>query len=347
MKFSDTCTAGTTHIKVLDNEGNLIETLPITIREPRQLKEITLSTSVLTLYKGQFGGVIDITGQDQYGKNLPLCEAKYFDNLNIQMRSATEDIKVVPEINLIKTADKRVQIKVNAISDEVPAGVYRYVFNSQCDKQVITINIVDKSKLVDNFELEKSIEIDLASNNKEVNKQIILSGGLCNNETLKFTVEISNENNTYPIPKIVQDEEGNFLLNLDLSDETVTAGRYQYLIKCEYESKEVSKEIKRTIIVQVKGEKPLETQITEEAIVVSQEPGVLLLAEGHGEVKADFTVTPEGTKVTLTAFPEQGYKLKEWKVLEGTAEIIDNSFILQNQPVTIQGIFEVIGTQAP
>ena len=94
------------------------------------------------------------------------------------------------------------------------------------------------------------------------------------------------------------------------------------------------------------GKRPLKSQNTEGTLVVSQQPGVSLMAEGEGEVESDFILTSQGMQVTLTAFPAQGYQLKEWKVLEGTAEIIDNRFILQNQPVTIQGVFERINTQA-
>ena len=354
LKFSDTCIAGTTNIKVLDKAGNLIKTLPITIGEAREINTVTLSSGSLTLYKGQFGGTINVTAQDQYGKNISLCEEKYFDKIKIALRKkvVAQDEKAEPKISVIKNENKKVQIKVDMPSDEVATGSYAYALDVPYGKQSFTrrligIYIKDGTSNRTDFHLEGPIEIDLAYEYQEVNQGIALIGELCTNKTLKFTVESKIEGNSCPIPKIIQDEQGRFLLNLDLSGETVKAGDYVYEIKCVYESQGVSKEIKRSIVAKVTGEKPLESQSTKETLVVSQQPGVSLMAEGEGEVKADFIVTPQGTKVTLTAFPAQGYQLKEWKVLEGTAEIIDNSFILQNQSVTIQGVFEVISTQTP
>lgn len=351
LKFSDTCIAGTTNIIVWDKTGNLIKILPITIGGAREIKTVTLSSTSLTLYKGQFGETINITAKDQYGKNISLCEEKYFDKIKLEEKSAPRDAKVKPKISVIKNENKMVQIKVDMPSDEVATGSYVYALDVPCGrtftKQLIIINIKDSTSNQTGFQLKSPIKIDLAYEYQEINQGIALTGELCTNKTLKFTVESKIEGNSCPIPKIIQDEQGRFLLNLDLSGETVKAGDYLYEIKCVYESQGASKEIKRSVVARVTGEKPLESQSTEETLVVSQQPGVSLMAEGEGEVKADFIVTPKGTKVTLTAFPAQGYQLKEWKVLEGTAEIIDNSFILQNQSVTIQGVFEKISTQTP
>ena len=351
LKFSDTCTSRSTHIKVLDNAGNLIKTLPLTIGEPRKLATVTLSSTSLTLYKGQFGGVINIAAQDQYGKSLSLCEAKYFDKIKLEKKVAPQGAKVEPKINLIKSDNKMVQLKVDVPSDEVATGTYVYEFDvldyrGNTTRRYITVTVKDGRSCPTDFQVKSPIVINLAYDYQEVNEGIVLGGELCNNKTLKFTVECRSKVDTYPTPKIIQDERGNFLLNLDVSSETFMIGAYQYEIKCVYESNGVSKEIKHNVNVVVTGKRPLKSQNTEGTLVVSQQPGVSLMAEGEGEVEADFILTSQGMQVTLTAFPAQGYQLKEWKVLEGTAEIIDNRFILQNQPVTIQGVFERINTQA-
>ena len=334
---------GTIYIKVLDAKGNLIEALPVTIKEAPVLTTIGLSSYASTLYKGQFGDVIDVIGKNQYGEDFSLCGAEYFNKIKIEMKNAPQGAKIMPKIELIKTADKRVQIKVDVPSSEVVEGTYQYVFKGLNDKQLdFTLSVKDASKLANNFLLmNSSPEIDLTHDQEEVNEPIILYGELCTNKTLKFSVESTNENSNYPIPKIIQDEQGNYLLNLDLSGEMVTAGNYSYQIKCSYESKGKSILLQQKVVIKVKGEKPSK----EQTIDPSGQPGVSLMAEGHGEVKADLAEIPEGIKVTLMAFPESGYRLKEWKIIEGSAEIVDNSFVLKSGSVTIKGIFERMSTE--
>ena len=336
LDFTDTCTAGTTYIKVLDDKGNLIQSLPITIAEAPKLSTISLSTDQCVLYKGQFGEVIDVTGKDQYGEDFPLYEAEYFDQLKIKMKSAPKNIEVTPKVGLIKTVDRRVQIKIDAPSDKVTEGTYVYEFERASDRKILILVIKDSSKLGTSFQLKhNSIEIDLAQDYEEVNEPIYLCGELCTNKTLKFTTKEMNGYSSHPISKVIQDERGNYLLNLDLRGEMVTAGTYAYLVECSYESKGESKVFKYCISVKVKGEKPL----IEQSIEQSEQPGVSLMAEGHGEVKAEFLEVPEGKKVTLKAFPESGYEFKEWKVVEGSADIVDNSFVVKSGSVTIKGIF--------
>lgn len=338
LDFSDTCTVGTTYIKLLDNKGNLIQALPITISEARELSTISLSTYQSVLYKGQFGEVIDVTGKDQYGEDFPLYEAEYFDQLKIKMKSAPTNTEVTPKVEIIKTADGRVQIKTDVPSDKMAEGTYVYELERASDRRILTLVIKDSSKQETGFKLKhNAIEIDLARDYEEVNEPINLLGELCTNKTLKFTTKEMNGHRTPPISKVIQDEQGNYLLNLDLRGEMVTAGNYAYQVECSYESKGESKVIRQYISVKAKGEKPL----IEWDIEQSEQPGVSLMAEGHGEVKAEFLEVPEGTKVTLKAFPESGYEFKEWKIVEGSAEIVDNSFVIKSGSVTIKGIFEL------
>lgn len=56
--------------------------------------------------------------------------------------------------------------------------------------------------------------------------------------------------------------------------------------------------------------------------------------------KADASSVPGGTLVTLTATPDQGYYLKEWRVLSGTVTIQNNRFIMPDEDVVIQAVFE-------
>ena len=59
-----------------------------------------------------------------------------------------------------------------------------------------------------------------------------------------------------------------------------------------------------------------------------------------GTAGADASSAPGGTLVTLTATPDQGYYLKEWRVLSGTVTIQNNRFIMPDEDVVIQAVFE-------
>lgn len=59
-----------------------------------------------------------------------------------------------------------------------------------------------------------------------------------------------------------------------------------------------------------------------------------------GTAGADASSVPGGTLVTLTATPDQGYYLKEWRVLSGTVIIQNNRFIMPDEDVVIQAVFE-------
>lgn len=62
--------------------------------------------------------------------------------------------------------------------------------------------------------------------------------------------------------------------------------------------------------------------------------------EVYGTAGADASSVPGGTLVTLTATPDQGYYLKEWRVLSGTVTIQNNRFIMPDEDVVIQAVFE-------
>ena len=55
---------------------------------------------------------------------------------------------------------------------------------------------------------------------------------------------------------------------------------------------------------------------------------------------SDADQVPGGTLVTLTATPEEGYYLKEWKVLSGDVTIENSRFVMPDEDVSIQAVFE-------
>ena len=64
--------------------------------------------------------------------------------------------------------------------------------------------------------------------------------------------------------------------------------------------------------------------------------------DGNGTASASPTSGAAGTEVTLTATPNDGYRLKEWQVDAGGVTISDNKFTIGTADVEIKAIFEEI-----
>jgi hypothetical protein len=62
----------------------------------------------------------------------------------------------------------------------------------------------------------------------------------------------------------------------------------------------------------------------------------------HGIVSANLTVADPGTEITLSATPDEGYRFVEWSVIEGNISINNNKFIMTDETIIIQGIFELV-----
>ena len=67
---------------------------------------------------------------------------------------------------------------------------------------------------------------------------------------------------------------------------------------------------------------------------------ITVSADGNGTASADPTSGVEGTEVTLTATPKDGYKFKEWQVVSGGVTVMDNKFTIGNENVEVKAIFE-------
>ena len=62
--------------------------------------------------------------------------------------------------------------------------------------------------------------------------------------------------------------------------------------------------------------------------------------DGNGTATATPTSAAEGTEITLTATPSEGYHFKEWQVLSGSVTIENNKFTMPAEAVTVKAIFE-------
>ena len=69
---------------------------------------------------------------------------------------------------------------------------------------------------------------------------------------------------------------------------------------------------------------------------------VTLTDDGNGTGTANPASGAEGTEVTLTANPKEGYKFKEWQVTPNTVTVENNRFTMPAGNVTAKAIFEAI-----
>ena len=68
--------------------------------------------------------------------------------------------------------------------------------------------------------------------------------------------------------------------------------------------------------------------------------GIVVREAENGSVTADYAEAEEGTKVTLTPTPAEGYYLAGWNIIHGDITLTDdNTFIMPDDNVTIQPIF--------
>lgn len=67
---------------------------------------------------------------------------------------------------------------------------------------------------------------------------------------------------------------------------------------------------------------------------------IIVEDDGNGAASASHTAASKGTRVTLTATPNEGYRFKTWKVLEGQVSVSGNAFVMPDMPVSLQAVFE-------
>ena len=69
---------------------------------------------------------------------------------------------------------------------------------------------------------------------------------------------------------------------------------------------------------------------------------VTVTNDGNGTASANITSGTEGTEVTLTATPNDGYQFKEWQVVSGGVTVTDNMFKIGTAAVVVKAVFEEI-----
>ena len=83
--------------------------------------------------------------------------------------------------------------------------------------------------------------------------------------------------------------------------------------------------------------KELSITITKDAPV---EYTVTVTTEGSGTASASHAKAVAGTEITLTAMPNEGYRFKEWQVIDGGVTIKDDKFTMPDKSVEVKAVFE-------
>ena len=67
---------------------------------------------------------------------------------------------------------------------------------------------------------------------------------------------------------------------------------------------------------------------------------VTVTTDGHGIGAASPSIAAAGTKITLTAAPDAGYRFKEWQLISGNVTITNDKFTMPDGNVVVKAIFE-------
>ena len=69
---------------------------------------------------------------------------------------------------------------------------------------------------------------------------------------------------------------------------------------------------------------------------------ITVTTNGHGTARASGESGQKGDVISLSATPDKGYVLKQWKVISGNLSVTDNTFTIGDYHVEIQAVFEGI-----
>ena len=85
----------------------------------------------------------------------------------------------------------------------------------------------------------------------------------------------------------------------------------------------------------------------ENSVITPTTYTVTVSNDGNGTGTATPSTAAAGTTIILTATPNTGYHLKEWKVISGGVTIKDDKFLMPNDNVEVKAIFEKDAPPAP
>ena len=95
-----------------------------------------------------------------------------------------------------------------------------------------------------------------------------------------------------------------------------------------------------TISVRLTADQYLAEESEAPIYIYNEDHSVTISQSDHGSASADITSAKCGDTVTLTAKPDKGYMLKEWKVVSGNVSMDGSTFVMLTQDVEIKPVFE-------
>ena len=85
----------------------------------------------------------------------------------------------------------------------------------------------------------------------------------------------------------------------------------------------------------------------EDAPPAPTEHTVTVTSSGNGTASASPAKAVAGAEITLSATPDKGYHLKEWRVISGGVTIVDDKFTMPDSNVEVKAVFEEDAPPAP
>ena len=85
----------------------------------------------------------------------------------------------------------------------------------------------------------------------------------------------------------------------------------------------------------------------EDAPPAPTEHTVTVTSSGNGTASASPAKAVAGAEITLSATPNEGYHLKEWRVISGGVTIVDDKFTMPDSNVEVKAVFEEDAPPAP
>ena len=95
----------------------------------------------------------------------------------------------------------------------------------------------------------------------------------------------------------------------------------------------------------VLASEPVDVTIAKYEAPFVPEYTIIVTNDSNGTASASIEQGEEGTEVTLTATPSEGYQFKEWQVVSGGVTVTENKFTIGTENVEVKAIFEEIPTE--
>ncbi|ACL77529.1 CBM35 domain-containing protein [Ruminiclostridium cellulolyticum] len=226
----------------------------------------------------------------------------------------------VKSVNLTPTAEKDITFEYSFTISSLPEGQYDVVINaidnSDNAADTKTLNIVNNGVA--------SAEISPVSESFDINVPADVSTTITWNDASSVTDVVYGGN------PVTSD-------SYEVSGDTLTL-KSSYLASLGLVNGDTSE-----FIINFDRGNPVTFVVS---IIDSSDPtpvnrSISVQNDGNGTASANVTSATEGTEVTLTATPNEGYRFKEWQVIYPTGlAITGNTFTMPNGAVSVKAIFE-------